>query len=400
MIRRLVVAAMTLLVTGCSWFSDSPVELPAALIDFEPSATVTELWSQSTGTGPGRQYLKLAPVLHGSTVYVVDIKGRVRALAQDSGKELWKTSLDMEITGGTGFGDDLVLVASRQGVVVALEPSKGQVLWRAQVASEALAPPAADSGVVVVQTVDGRLTGFASATGKRLWSVDRSEPALSLRGTATPVIVAGAVLAGFASGKILAVGLQNGRVLWETPVAQPQGRSEIERLIDVDVPILVVGRMLLAAAYQGKIVAVDMEGGRLLWSREISTHSALAADSTNAYVTDARDQVIALDLRTGATVWKQDKMALRRLSAPAVIGSSVAVGGKTAPAFSALPPSLAVADFEGYVHWLAREDGRFLARERAARAAVLAAPVAEGDTLYVSTQNGYLTALRLSPRKP
>ena len=383
MIRRLGTALLIPLLASCSWFGDAPVEIPAALVEFESSATITELWSESTGTGPDGRYLKLIPALHGSAIYAVDTKGRVRALAQASGKELWKTNLDMEVTSGVGFGEDLVLVASRKGVVVALEPGKGQVLWRAQVASEVLAPPAAESGVVVVQSVDGQLTGLAAANGKRLWSVNRSEPALSLRGTATPVIVAGAVLTGFASGKVLAVGLQNGRVLWETPVAQPQGRSEIERLIDVDVPILVVGRMLLAAAYQGKIVAVDMEGGRLLWSREISTHSALAADNSNAYVSDARGSVIALDLRTGATVWKQEKLMLRRLSAPAVAGSSVAV-----------------ADFEGYVHWLAREDGRFLARTRVARAAVLAAPVASGATLFVSTQNGYLAALRLDARKP
>jgi len=375
---RLGAIALTLLLTSCSWFGSAEVDAPAALAVFKPEVAVTELWSVSTGTGPGHHYLKLAPVLHGNTIYVVDTKGRVRALAQDSGKELWRTNLDLEVTGGVGFGDDLVLVATRKGAVVALDANQGQVLWRAQVTSEVLAPPAAESGVVVVQSVDGRLTGFAATTGKRLWSVDRSEPALSLRGTATPVIVPGAVLTGFASGKILAVGLQNGRVLWETPVAQAQGRSEIERLIDVDVPMLVSGRLLVAAAYQGKIVSVNMENGRLLWSREISTHSALAADNANVYVSDARGQVVALDLRTGATVWKQDKMALRGLSAPVVTDNAVAV-----------------ADFEGYVHWLAREDGRFLARARVARAAVLAAPIADGATLYVSTQNGYLAALRL-----
>lgn len=383
MMRRVGAASLLLVLNGCSWFGDAPVEVPAALVEFEPTANVTELWSANSGTGPGRQYLKLVPVLHGNTIYVVDTRGRVRALAQDSGQERWRTNLDMETTGGAGFGDDLVLVASRKGVVVALEPGKGQVMWQAQVGSEVLAPPAAESGVVVVQSVDGRLSGFAAATGKRLWGVDRSEPALSLRGTATPVIVGGVVLTGFASGKILAIGLQNGRVLWETPVAQPQGRSEIERLIDVDVPVLVVGRMLLAAAYQGKIVAVDMEGGRLLWSREISTHSALTADGTNVYVSDARANVIALDLRSGTTVWKQDKLALRRLSAPVVTGSSVAV-----------------ADFEGYVHWLAREDGRFLARARAAHAAILASPIADGDTLYVNTQNGQLVALRFGATAP
>ena len=335
------------------------------------------------GTGPDRKFLRLGPAQHGDTIYTVDVKGRVRALAQDDGKEQWRTDLDLAITGGVGFGDDLVLVASRKGDVVALDKDKGRVLWRAQVASEVLAPPAADAGVVVVQSVDGKLTGLESATGKRLWTFDRSEPALSLRGTATPVILSDAVLTGFASGKIVAVNLKNGRLLWETPVAQPQGRSEIERLIDVDVPVLVSGRTLLAAAYQGKIVAVNLESGRLIWSRDISTYSALAADTDNVYVSDVRGHVYALDLRSGSTVWKQEKLTLRRLSAPAVTGNAVAV-----------------ADFEGYVHWLAREDGRFLARERAARAAVLAAPVADGATLYVNTQNGYLVALRIGTLAP
>lgn len=383
MMRWLATIGLALSLGACSWFGDSSLEAPAELVEFDATAKVSEQWSVDTGSGPGRQYLKLTPALHGGTVYTVDARGRVRALAQDSGKQLWRTDLDMDISSGVGFGDDLVLVASRKGEVVAMDKDKGRVQWRAPVTSEVLAAPAADSGVVVVQSVDGRLTGLAVADGKRLWNVDRSEPALSLRGTATPVIVSDAVLTGFASGKIVAIDLRTGRLLWETPVAQPQGRSEIERLIDVDVPLLVLGRTLLAAAYQGKIVAVDMESGRLLWSRDISTYSALAADRSNAYVSDARGHVYALDLRSGATVWKQDKLQARRLSAPAVTGDAVAVG-----------------DFDGYVHWLAREDGRFLARERAARAAVLAPLVADGASVYVTTQNGDLTALHLDPRRP
>jgi len=375
--------ALAMALGGCSWFGGPDIEQPAELVEFEPEAVISEVWSADIGKGPDRRFLRLAPVRHGDTLYVVDIKGRVRALAQENGKERWFTDLGLEITGGVGFGDDLVLVASRKGVVVALDGSKGRELWRAQVASEVLAPPAVGAGVVVVQSVDGQLTGLESATGKRLWILDRSEPALSLRGTAAPVILSDAVLTGFASGKIAAVNLKNGLLLWETPVAQPQGRSEIERLIDVDVPVLISGRILLAAAYQGKIVAVNLESGRLLWSRDISTYSALAADADNVYMGDVRGHVVALDLRSGSTVWKQEKLALRRLSAPAVTGNAVAV-----------------ADFEGYVHWLAREDGRFLARARAARAAVLAAPIADGATLYVYTQNGYLSALRLGAHTP
>jgi outer membrane protein assembly factor BamB len=368
---------------GCGLFGGgSTVEPPAELVDFEPVARIEELWSIDSGKGPDRMFLRLAPALERDVLYVTDARGRVQALAADSGKPLWERRLNLGVTSGVGVGDGLVLVGTGKGMVVALDKNTGNEQWRAQATSEILAPPAAESGVTVAQSDDGKITGFASATGKRLWVFERSEPALSLRGTASPTMVGDAVLTGFGSGKLAAIGLRDGRALWEIPVAQPQGRSEIERLVDVDVPVLLAGRTLLSAAYQGKIVAVSLENGRLLWSRDISTYSALGADGGNVYVSDDRGQVYALDMRSGATVWKQDKLHGRRPGAPALVGPAVAVG-----------------DFEGYVHWLSREDGRFLARERVARDPILVAPLADGATVYVLAQNGVLSALRYQPRE-
>jgi outer membrane protein assembly factor BamB len=367
-------------IAGCSWFGGESGETPAELVSFEPTARVTELWSLDTGSGPDEKYVRLTPAQGDDTLYACDTRGRVRALDRSTGKERWLAELKLDVTSGVGVGDGLVLVATRKGEVAALDKNTGREQWRATVSTEVLAPPAAANGVVVVQSVDGRLTALSSATGQRLWLVERSEPALSLRGTATPVILGDAVLTGFATGKLMAVGLREGKVLWETVVAQPQGRTEVERLIDVDVPVLAAGQILLTAAFQGKIVALSIESGRILWSREISTAMPLVADGNNVYVSDARGQVYALDRQNGATVWKQDKLHGRRLSAPAVVGDAVAVG-----------------DFEGYVHWLARDDGRFIARERPSRAAILSAPLADGATLFVLSQNANLAALRLDP---
>lgn len=379
--KRFALLPVVFILSGC--FGGSAIDAPAALEDFEPAAKVKELWSANTGRGPGENYLRLQPVLARDAVYTTDSRGRVRALKRDSGDEIWEVKLGLPITSGVGLGDDLVLVASRKGDVVALDRVTGKELWRAQVSNEVLAPPAADAGVTVVQSVDGKLTGIASGTGKRLWIVDRSEPALSLRGTAAPTILSDIIVTGFASGKILAASLRDGRVLWEIPVAQPQGRSEVERLIDVDVPVLHAGPVLLAAAYQGKVVALSLENGRLLWSNEISTYSAMATDGSNVYLSDTLGHVYALDLKTGAVVWKQEKLHGRRPGAPVVVGDAVAVG-----------------DYEGYLHWLARSDGHFLARERAARSPILTAPLADDDVLYAVAQNGTLSALRLDPRKP
>jgi outer membrane protein assembly factor BamB len=374
-------AGLLLGLTACSWFGDESADPPAVLTEFPAEVAVRELWSGSTGKGPGPAYIRLQPNLQGDGLYVTDTRGRVRALAADTGEQRWRTDLDLEITAGVGVGDDLVLVASRKGVVVALDKASGMERWRAPASSEVLAMPVAEAGVVVVQSVDGRLTGLAAADGRRLWSLERSEPALSLRGTATPVIVSDVALTGFATGKLVAVSLREGRVLWDIPVAQSQGRSEIERLIDVDAPVMVVGKLLVAAAYQGKMVALNLDNGRLLWSRDLSVFTPMTTDGSNIYAVDTRGQVLALDLRSGATVWQQDKLHGRRPSAPVVVGQTVAVG-----------------DFEGYVHWLARDDGHFVARQRVSSAAVLAAPVADGGTLYVGAQDGDLAAYRLEPR--
>ena len=379
--RFLLVVLLTGL-GGCSWFgSSSTVEPPAELVDFKPAMKAQELWSRDIGKGPGERFLRLTPAEQGNTLYVIDRRGWVQALDAGKGDERWRVDLDLDVSAGPGLGDDLVVVATRKGQVVALDRHDGKERWRASVTSEVLAPPAIGDGVVIVQSVDGRVAAFAAATGKRLWLFERSEPALSLRGTSTPVVVGDAVLAGFASGKLAALNLSDGRQLWEIPVAEPHGRTEIERLIDVETPVLVTARALIAAAYQGRIVAVSLENGRLLWSREISTYSALSADADNVYVSDARGAVYALDLRSGATVWKQDQLHGRQLSAPMVTGQAVAVG-----------------DFDGYIHWLARDDGRFLARTRIASAAVLVPPLADGATLYVEAQNGELAAYRLESR--
>ncbi len=366
--------------SACSWFrgGDSTIAPPAELVDITQPASVERIWSRDLGAGAGKRYLKLDAGVQDAAIYASDRKGHVYALEKQSGRIRWETKLKLNISAGVGVGDGLVLVGNSKGELIALSKDDGKQQWVANLTSEILARPAVDLGTVVAQTVDGKVFALAVADGKQLWRQERSEPALSLRGTSAPLAVGGIVLTGFASGKLSAFQLKDGHMLWEIPVAEPHGRSEIERLVDVDVQPLVVGKHLFAAAYQGKMIAFDLESGRILWSREVSTYSGLDADATNIYVTDEQDTVMALDMNTGATVWKQEQLHGRRLSAPTVSGEAVAVG-----------------DFEGYVHWLARTDGRFLARNRPSRAAILSKPVADADHLYVYSQDGKLTAVHL-----
>jgi outer membrane protein assembly factor BamB len=363
------------LAAGCA--SRAVREPPAPLAEFKPAFQVDRIWSASVGAST-KEYLGLVPTVTDATVYAAGPEGRVSALATDSGSPRWQTDLDIPISGAVGVGKTLVAVGTRDGHVIALKRADGKRAWIAMVSSEVLAPPAVSDGVVVAQTVDGRLTGLSAADGKRLWIYERSEPALSLRGTDTPVLTANAVLAGFASGRLAAIRLEDGQPLWETVVAQPRGRNEIERLVDVDVPPVVFADAIYVASYQGKLVAINPDNGNIIWSRDVSTFTGIATDGINLYLTDDRGYVLAFDRRSGASVWRQEGLHGRRLNAPVTYDDAVVV-----------------ADYEGYVHWLSREDGHFLARYQAVDSAVRAPGVVSGKTVMVAGISGTLAALRL-----
>lgn len=375
--KGIAVLCVLALLAGCGG-SKVVREEPAELKDFTAEKRVQELWSADSGASAVKKAVTLWPSLDDNVIYTSDPKGRVTAFAADSGRRLWRTHVDRLVTGAVASGNGLVVVATKKGEVIALDSHDGHRLWAGSLSSQVVAPAAVQAGVVVVQSVDGKLAGLSVVDGKRLWLYERSEPALSLYGTAAPVMAGDVVLAGFASGKIAAIQIKDGKLLWEMPVAQPHGRNEVERLVDVDASPLVARNVLYAASYQGKIIAVDMQTGRILWSRDVSTFTGMDADSNNVYLTDDRSNVMALDQRTGASVWKQEQLRARRLNAPRYVDGLVAVG-----------------DFEGYVHWLSSDDGHFVARYRVSHSAVQSPTLASHDTLYVSSQSGALAALRL-----
>lgn len=378
-LRSAVLSVMSLALVACA--SRAVREPPAALVEFQPTYEVKQVWSADVGASAKKSYLRLAPNVSEGTVYAADPKGKVTAFAADSGRKKWVADVSAPVGGAVGVGDNLVLVGTRRGQVIALARESGEKLWTAAVSSEVLAPPVAGEGVVVVQCVDGRLFGFGVADGKRLWVYERTEPALSLRGTDTPVIVADAVIAGFASGKLVALRLRDGTAMWEATVSQPRGRNEIDRLVDVDAPPLALADAVYAASYQGKLVALNPRSGAVIWSRDVSTYTGIATDGTNLYVTDDKSRVLAFDRRTGASLWKQEGLHGRRLNAPVVYRDVVAV-----------------ADYEGYVHWLARDDGRLVARSSIGGGPIRAPAVVDGETLFVSSVSGTLAALRLTQK--
>jgi outer membrane protein assembly factor BamB len=345
-VKRFGLFLLSAILLGCT-ISPSPVLPPVELTSIENPLYVRSNWNSVIGSGVGENYLKLQPVFAGSIGYVADYQGYVRAFEVITGERQWELQLELPIASGPAVVEDKLLFGTSQGEVLAHDLRNGKELWRAVVSSEVLAQPRGEDGVVVIRTVDGRVYGLAADNGERLWVYDRSVPLLTLRGNSAPVIHNGIVIVGSDSGKLAALTLKTGRVLWETQIADPRGRTELERMVDIDVQPVVMEDVVYVVTYQGRLATVQLDSGRMLWARDISSYSGMALDPYRVYITDSESQVWALNRFNGATLWRQDKLLRRSLTGPVLQG-----------------PYLVVADYDGYVHWLKREDGRIVARKR------------------------------------
>ena len=405
--RRLVpVAALALLlIGGCEVFSflpfvDAPEDkneegAPTPLGAFDAEVSVERRWQAGVGRGLGRKYLRIAPKVLADRVYAADGYGTVVALDRFSGRRIWTASVGEPdnrpflkiwdrrdpsfLTGGVGAGDGNVLVGTTRGEVIALDAADGSEQWRTQLSSEVLAPPTGDDGVVMAQTSDGRLIALESADGTTRWSYDNQVPLLTLRGTATPVVIGGIVFAGFGDGRIAALSTVTGATVWDHRLVLPQGRTELERLVDVDgTPLVVPERnAVFAVSYQGWLKALSPQEGRVLWELPASSHLDLAEGYGQIYMVTDDDVVTAVQQGSAEVVWRQEGLKNRRLTSPMAFSNYVLVG-----------------DADGYLHVLAQTDGRFVARRRLSGG--LQSPIVESDGIvYVLANDGKLSALEI-----
>ena len=375
--KNAAVLALAVMAVGCS--SNSKKELPPAeLPDIQEEVRLEAQWSRSVGDGQGDLYNMLTPAADGERLFAASADGEVVALDRLTGKEIWEVELDLPISGGVGVGYGLVMVGTLKGEVVALDSSNGEEKWRARVTSEVLSAPATNGDVVVVQTQDDRLIAFDASTGEQRWIYENSPAVLTLRGTSSPVMTNRLVMAGLSSGKVLALDASRGIPVWEQRVAIPQGRSELERVVDIDGNLLLSGGTLYVVTYQGKVAAIDVESGRPLWNRDASSYSGLAQGFGSVYVSLSAGAVEGVDERSNSALWNNDALARRQLSAPEVFSSYVAVG-----------------DFEGYLHLLSQVDGHFVGREKIDGDGVRARPLVIGDWIYAYGNSGKLVGLTI-----
>jgi outer membrane protein assembly factor BamB len=368
----LAALAIALALSGCS--SPSGPQ-PTELTDIAQARAVRILWSAQVGHGEEYSFF---PVLSGDSVYAAGRAGAVVRLEAATGREIWRVMLQDHLSTGVSTDGKLVLVANEKGDVFALDVRDGSLRWRAKTTSEVLAPPVASEDVVLVRSADSRIFAFAAADGRRRWVYQQPSPSLMVRAPLGIGLAGDIAYVGFPGGKLVALGLATGNVRWEATVAVPRGATELERVTDVLGEPAVMGREVCAAAYQGRVACYDAQSGNQLWVRELQCASGVSLDARYAYVVDERGAVHALDRSNGRSMWKQDRLAYRLPSQPTPMGNEVAVG-----------------DFDGYVHFLARDTGAFVARFSNLYGAIRVAPLALPNGVLVQTESGVLYALSL-----
>jgi outer membrane protein assembly factor BamB len=370
-VKRILVLLVVLLLAACAGTDNAPK--PTPLKPLASKVRVETNWKASVSKA---DLYHFAPDTTGGVIYAAGIKG-MAGFDPSNGHETVRIKTDKELSGGVGAQNGVLVAGTIKGVVYAYS-TDGSLKWKARVSSEVITPPALGEGIAVLRSVDGRIWGLDLNDGKVRWQYPRAQPSLILRNYAPVSISDGVVYAGLAGGRIAALSLAEGRVLWDSQIAQAKGASELERVTDVtSTPVADRGEVC-AVAYQGKVACFAVNNGSQLWSREISSYAGLAVDKDNVYVTDEDGNVQAFDRSGGRSVWKQAGLYGRHVSTPAVYNGNVVVG-----------------DFEGYVHFLSPVDGSFVARQSTDKSSIVAAPRVIANQLVVQTQDGDLYALAL-----
>ena len=386
-IRISILCLMLSVVTGCGFSDwvrnpfgdDEDPRAPAELLDVVSETAINRNWRINVGNGQGDNYKKLTPVVDGGFVFAASDDGEIIAVNTINGDLMWQTEVENSITGGVGAGDGIVMIGTEAAELIVFNQSNGEEVWRASVSSEILSQPKTNGDIVVAQTVDGKLIALNREDGMQRWTYETTLPALTLRGTSSPILTPeGTVVAGFSNGILVSVAAEDGVYVWEERVAVPDGQYDIERVIDVDGELLVDGSRILAASYQGNLMAFDIASGQIVWGMEASSYHGMDQGFGNIYYSDDKSHLIALRNNSSDVVWQNEELQYRDLTAPKTISNYVAI-----------------ADYEGYLHLVSQIDGRIVGRTRIDNDGIRSNLIDDDGKLIVYGNSGSLVSLTI-----
>lgn len=381
--RVIILLVLLVSVSACSyipWFGDEEeveIELrePAELSEFIPEVKIQQNWQIALGGDAEEKFIQLKPHIFEDKIAFTETGGKVSVHELSTGRVVVSGNADEQISAGVGGNAQYLVVGTHDGVVTAINTQDGSKAWSINVASEVVSVAHSNNDLAVLRTNDSRILGLSISTGEQLWAVTQTPPALTLRGASVPLLSNGVVYAGMDNGKVIAVSTETGNVIWESRVSVPSGRSELERLVDVDGQIAADESYIYAASYHGRVVSIDRVNGRIRWARDIASISGVSVDDTLVYVTDKDDNVWALEKETGVSSWKQDKLLYRQLSAPVVQNNAILVG-----------------DYNGSIHALSKQDGRLIGRTSFGKKPIYTSSMSTNDTAYIIDANGRLAS--------
>jgi outer membrane protein assembly factor BamB len=372
--RLLPVLAVAALLAACGDSKDT--DPPAELVDFKASLKVEKLWSYSF---EGNKHLRLAlrVAVADGVAYAAGVDGEVVAMSADKGRKLWSTKTKLPLSAGPGVGEGIVVVGASNGFLLALDAKTGKERWRHRMSSEVLAMPTLAAGIVIVRTVDGHLVGLDATNAEQRWTVEQNVPKLSLRGTAPAYVAGDLAIAGFDNGRVVAVEIASGDTHWDTLVGAPRGKNELERLVDIDAPVRVMGEDVFVTGYQGRVAMLGRDTGQIWWARDFSSYRGFTVEGDALIASSSEGLVVAMRRTDGTVEWEQARLRQRGLTAPAVDGDAVVVG-----------------DYQGYLHWLNRTNGDLMARTSTDGDRITNAPLVVDGRVYVQTDHGKLIAYK------
>ncbi|MCK6265390.1 outer membrane protein assembly factor BamB [Vibrio sp. ZSDE26] len=381
-LSRLLMSAVAVgTLIGCASEEDTIIMAPVPVVTSE--FTPDQQWSASAGKGVGHFFSKLAPEYAYGKVFVASRDGLVKALDPENGKTLWQNDLEEEVSarlsGGIVAAYNQIYIGSENGQLIALNQETGELAWRVVVDGEVLAAPVADSNMIIVNTSRGMLIAVDQSTGEQKWTISTDVPNLTLRGDSAPVTVSGGVFWGTANGRLAAAIVERGQLIWQQPIGMPQGSTEIDRLVDVDASPVVIGSTLYIVGFNGQLTSIDLQSGRSMWKRTYSSATDLATDGSRIYLVTDKDYLVAVDARSGTELWSNKKLEYRQLTAPVIVNNHVVVG-----------------DSEGYLHWINRTSGEFVAQQLVDDSGFAVGPTVTPDGYVIVTRNGDVKKLTIN----
>jgi outer membrane protein assembly factor BamB len=374
--KKIYILAIVMILCGCGSNYKPPV--PAPLTDFQPTLQVQKVWASGYTSGTKGRNLKLTPVVDNGKIFVDGYNGDVVAIDLQSGRKIWAINTKLNLTSGLTAGSGMLFAGSEDGKLVAIQQQNGIISWSNALNGAVIATPTIAGDTLLVKVKNGDLSAFNIDIGKFLWTYNNEIPSLVLSGDSSAAVADSVVVAGFPSGELAAVDLNSGRLLWQEVVAEPHGSFAVERMVDIDADPQIVNGVIYVVTYQGRLAAIDLKTGRVLWSNEMSSVSGLAVDEQKVYVSDFQGYVWCLDRKTGTVIWKQEALLNHGVTAPAMLGGV-----------------LVVADAQGYVHFIAKNDGHFVSRINLKEGSITATPLVIDNAVYVYTQTGELVKLTI-----